>query len=101
MQSPRRTDSRFIVYKHSSAERCNGIFCEVESSAVNACVCRDSAVWSIWEEMIWISICGKNSSQRVRGRSGAAVQRVAIKWFLKVLIARSALRERCVCGGQY
>ena len=70
MRSPRRTDSRSIVYKHATADRRNGMFCDYETEVFGAYGRR-------WLRQI--SICDNMSSQRVRGKSGAAVQRVAMK----------------------
>ena len=39
---------------------------------------------------------GKRRSHRRNGSSGSVLQRMAIKWFLKVRIARSAALRRCL-----
>jgi hypothetical protein len=43
--------------------------------------------------------CGSNRSHSDKGKFESTVQRMETKWFLKVLIARSAALARCSFGG--
>ena len=46
-----------------------------------------------------MSACGRSFSHRIKGKSGSVLQRPAMKWFLKVRMARSAALRRWMWGG--